>query len=456
MHPGLVRSLVTPTILTVRREPVPKLRGEIAAHQWLSPDHVLSDQLARVGGLVQHHRRQNSVYRTLLDQAGWGGTAPESMADLDSLPVIGKSEIAMMTAELSLPRVSLGRYTARLSGGSTGQPTVVYAPPLSNAASLAAREVCQGWYGIQPGDRQIRLWGRRLDSARWRSGVKDFLLNRIRLDSLALEYDRIEETVGRIRRFGSDYIYGYASMIDLLVRRVADRDGAHPFQGLKATISTSETLLPGQRARLERVLGCPVVNEYGCSEVDIIAFECPAGGYHVIAANVLVEVKRFGNEPEGYGQVVVTDLRNTMTPVIRYQLGDLARMRSTACSCGRGWPCLDGILGRSQGQYIKTPAGRVVHSQFLVYVLEELVLNGMPLGRFKIVQKEDYGLVIRVSPRGSEPLDAATIAKAVKDACLPTLGKECAVSVVTVDEMEFEAERANKFHHFESRIDDSC
>lgn len=456
MHPMLARNVLNPVVFGFRREPVQRLRREIEAHQWLDAEVVVRQQITRVDQLVRSHERVNGAYARLLKEAGWSGEPLRSMDDLARLPVLGKQELADLAEAITLPRVALGRYTTRMTGGSTGEPAVVYAPPLTSASSLAARMVCQGWYHINPGDRQIRLWGRRLDSGRVRSALKDTVLNRIRLDSLALERGRLADTLDRIRHFGVEYLYGYASMIDLLATRIVESGISDPFPTAKAAISTSETLLPGQQARLQEILGCPVVNEYGCSEVDIITFQCPAGRQHVVASNVLVEVERFGDEPEGYGQILVTDLHNTLMPVIRYRLGDLARLEQGRCDCGRGWPCLVELLGRSQGQYVRTPDGRLVHSQFLVYVIEDLVHRGMAIGRFTIIQERDFSLTFKVAPRGDSMLRDGVIEDAIKKACAPTLGPGFQYRIIFATDDEFELERINKFRHFESRIEEPC
>jgi phenylacetate-CoA ligase len=453
VHPLLARRVLNPLIFGLRREPVSRLRRQIEAHQWRDCETVRQEQLAAVEAVVRTHGVGNAAYAQMLAGVGWDGDAIRVASDLESLPVMGKPELARVATEVPRSPVGVGRYTTRLTGGSTGAPAVVYAPPAASAASLAARAVCQGWYGVRSGDRQLRLWGRRLDTARWQASVKDLLLNRIRVDSFALEPDCIADTLARAEKFGCEYLYGYASLIDLLGRRIDDLGLIGVLPGLKAAISTSETMLPGQKARLARTLGCPVVNEYGCSEVDIIAFECPRGGQHIVAANVLVEVVRFGGEPEGFGQVVVTDLRNTLMPVIRYRLGDLARLSDDQCECGRGWPLMAELLGRDQGQYVRTADGRLLHSQFLVYVLEELVATGMPIGRFKIVQQADGSLIFRVAPRPGATIASAEIEASLRKACEPSLGDGCEYRVVLTSEGEFESERQNKFRHFESMID---
>ena len=56
---------------------------------------------------------------------------------------------------------------------------------------------------------------------------------------------------------------------------------------LKAIICTAEILFPFQKDYIHKVFKCPVVMEYGCSEVDIIAFQCMYEKYHICSENVL-------------------------------------------------------------------------------------------------------------------------------------------------------------------------
>jgi len=329
---------------------------------------------------------------------------------------------------------------------------VVYVDNDTSARSLAARMLCQSWFGILPGDRQARFWGRPLASGRYREKLKDLALNRLRFDSLALESGRISNTLSRMRRFGIEYLYGYASLIRLFANRANYDDAADIFGGLKAVISTSETLSEGQQKDLRDRFRCPVVNEYGCSEVDVISFQCPEGGNHVVAGNLLVEIVRFGGEPEGFGTVLVTDLNNSLMPVIRYKVGDLAPLETSMCSCGRGWECMGRVLGRAQGQYVVVPGKGLLHSQFVVYMVEDMVAAGIPLGRFRIIQEEDLGLTVQVHPEKGATLDTEAILARLKAESADVLGPDFTWMLEIVHPGDIKTTPAGKFSHFESRV----
>jgi phenylacetate-CoA ligase len=95
--------------------------------------------------------------------------------------------------------------------------------------------------------------------------------------------------------------------------------------------------------------GVPVVDTYSAEEVGYIALQCPAHEhYHVQAESVLVEIldeRGAPCTPGQIGRVVITDLHNFATPLVRYDIGDYAEV-GEPCPCGRTLPVLRRILGR--------------------------------------------------------------------------------------------------------------
>jgi phenylacetate-CoA ligase len=95
---------------------------------------------------------------------------------------------------------------------------------------------------------------------------------------------------------------------------------------------------------------------YSSEEFGYVAIECGNGGlYHVMAEALLVEVVdeqgRQCREGE-VGRILVTDLQNHATPMIRYEIGDHAEVGGP-CPCGRGLPTLRRILGRTRNMVVR-------------------------------------------------------------------------------------------------------
>jgi phenylacetate-CoA ligase len=108
------------------------------------------------------------------------------------------------------------------------------------------------------------------------------------------------------------------------------------------------------RDRIERSWGARVIDHHGLTEVGPVSFECwEAPGYlHVNESEFIAEVlDPVTSRPVAdgeHGELVVTNLGRTASPVIRYRTGDIVVRRLTPCPCGRTWARLEGgILGRA-------------------------------------------------------------------------------------------------------------
>ena len=115
--------------------------------------------------------------------------------------------------------------------------------------------------------------------------------------------------------------------------------------------STYELLLPTTKKKIEQFLDCEIFNQYGCSEVGPISFNCKLNKNHIFTESVYVEVipdkLSFGRED--IGRVVVTDLRNKVMPFVRYYTGDLAKVSDNKnCSCGFTTPIMGNVVGREK------------------------------------------------------------------------------------------------------------
>jgi phenylacetate-CoA ligase len=120
--------------------------------------------------------------------------------------------------------------------------------------------------------------------------------------------------------------------------------------------------VPAVRARLERLWpGAVVFDHHGMTEVGPVTFQCPdhPGRLHVIESMFLPEIVdpiTTRPVPDGAtGELILTTLTRTASPLLRYRTGDLVRPLRTgpACSCGRADLSLEGgILGRTDDMLI--------------------------------------------------------------------------------------------------------
>jgi phenylacetate-CoA ligase len=112
--------------------------------------------------------------------------------------------------------------------------------------------------------------------------------------------------------------------------------------------------IPATRARIEEAWGARVIDHHGLTEVGPVSFECweQPGGLHLNESEFLCEVvDAESGRPVGEGEpgeLVVTNLGRTASPVLRYRTGDVVIRNSEPCACGRTWARLQGgILSRA-------------------------------------------------------------------------------------------------------------
>ena len=108
------------------------------------------------------------------------------------------------------------------------------------------------------------------------------------------------------------------------------------------------------RQRIERGWGARVIDHHGLTEVGPISYECweSPGALHVNEAEYICEILEPGSDrpvAEGErGELIVTNLGRTASPLIRYRTGDLVVGRSGVCACGSSFTQLEGgILARA-------------------------------------------------------------------------------------------------------------
>ena len=188
-------------------------------------------------------------------------------------------------------------------------------------------------------------------------------------------------------------------------------------------------LYENQRREIEKAFGCNVYNFYGSREINNLAAECPAGeGLHIMASGRIIEITDNSGRPLPAGEVgniVVTDLTNFSFPFIRYMTGDMAAMSSRSCSCGRSYPLLEKLVGRSSD--IIRVNNKSIHGEYFTHLF-----YGMPrVKQFQVVQEDANVLVVRIVSREGR-FDTADLLSSIKK----QTGENVSVTFEFVDEIK--------------------
>jgi phenylacetate-CoA ligase len=345
----------------------------VAADAWrtlraarLAPDALgalARKRLARMLGAAS----ATGFYRRRFDAAGVGGddlmleASPEQV--LQALAPAGKAELREAGGEILLGGKVRPEWRSSSSSGSTGEPFRVYYDPrawatLKILVKLRARRAC----GTQPTDRVALLDAVPPSTAQPSPAAR---VARISILQPAAT------VAAELAAFGPDTVYGLPSALleaaeELAARGVRLR--------VRRVFTSGELLRPAARQAIADAFGARVFDVYGSSETKEIAWECLAGGMHVNADVVRLEVLDDASRPvaDGIeGNLVATLLVNRAMPLLRYRIGDRGSLLTERCECGHPFPLLGVVTGR-RADMLVLAGGRRVSPYALTRAMEQV------------------------------------------------------------------------------------
>ena len=419
------------------------LRRSLEDSQWWSPAQLQDLQIRRLQDFLAHCQRQVPYYRRIL--AELDPASVTGVADLGRLPLLDKPLIRENIEALKADNAgTLSRFN---TGGSSGQPLIFFLSRDRISHDVAAKWRATRWWDVDIGDPEIVLWGSPIElGSQDRLRVwRDRLLRTRLLPAFEMSAERLDEFLAVIRQTRPRMLFGYPSAFSHLARHARERGLAMDDLGIRVAFVTSEKLYDEQRASIESTFGCRVANGYGGRDAGFIAHQCPAGGMHISAEDIIVEIVDPTGRPLAPGQageIVVTHMATGEFPFIRYRTGDIGVLGGGTCPCGRGLPLLAEIQGRST-DFVVAADGTVMHGLALIYVLRDLPgIDG-----FKIIQERPDLTRVLIRPE-AKPITA--LADRVVAGFRERLGETVTVQVEWVEEIP--AEASGKFRYVVSHV----
>ena len=211
--------------------------------------------------------------------------------------------------------------------------------------------------------------------------------NRYRFTIFNLSDAVLEKVLIKFKNKKFDYINGYTSSV-VLFAKFLQKKGivlTTVCPTLKCCIVTSEMLFDDDKIMLEKQFGVPVINEYGASELDLIAFQNPSGEWQVNSETLFVEVLDEENNvlPSGKeGRIVITSLYNKAHPFIRYDIGDVGILDEKSTSKKR---ILKKLIGRTNDIAV-LPSGKKSPGLTFYYVTKSIIEDDGNVKEFVIKQ----------------------------------------------------------------------
>ena len=396
-----VQGIVWPAISDQSGSILLTLLFQLEQSQWWPPERLRAAQFGQASILLRHAFECVPFYGKRLGAADYSPDTPLDEESWLKLPLLKRENIQLAGKELwsrALPK-SHGKTKKIVTSGSTGKPVELLASGLTStfwnlftvrdffwrrcdlSGKLAAIRYDRTGSAPYPNGAALPNWGAGFASA-ISTGPSNFL--------------SIETPVAQqaewLARQDADYLITHPSNLEALVRHCAESN--IELKRLREVETLSELLPPHLRALCRKHWNVPLVDMYTTQEAGYLALQCPEHPhYHIQSENVILEILDQSGRPCAAGEtgrVVVTDLHNFATPLIRYDIGDYAQADGP-CDCGRGLPVITKILGR-QRNMIMLPDG-TSHWPITGY---EKFHEIAPIKQFQFVQKTRQDIEVKL------------------------------------------------------------
>lgn len=445
LYTRLVSGLVFPLHERIKHHDTVAVRRELEDTQWWPRERLEALQLQRLRALLADVAVHVPHYGRVFKDCSFDPQAITTLRDLQRLPFLTKADIR--AAPDAFRHAKAGPLARFNTGGSSGEPLIFYIGKERVSHDVAAKWRATRWWGVDIGDVETVVWGSPIELGAqdrlraWR----DRLLRTRLLPAFEMSEAKLDGFVAAIRAQRPRMLFGYPSALSHIARHAERRGVVMSDLGVRVAFVTSERLYDEQRAAIERVFACPVANGYGGRDAGFIAHQCPEGGMHLTAEDIIVEIVAPDGRvlPAGEsGEIVVTHLATREFPFIRYRTGDMAVLSPATCSCGRGLPMLAEIQGRST-DFVVAQDGTVMHGLALVYVLRDLpAVQG-----FRIVQESLALTRVQVVPGPGYGEHTASV---IRQGLCARLGAGVTIEVEPVDQIP--AERSGKYRFVQSKV----
>ncbi|MGO1750919.1 MAG: phenylacetate--CoA ligase family protein [Psychroflexus sp.] len=350
------------------------------------------DEISQKNFIFNHHLKNNSFYKNLI------GNRP--IEDWQSIPILTKDMLQVPLKERIADQFKFSQLYISKTSGSSGFPFIYGKDKYSHAMTWAHILSLYKSVGIDYSKSyQARFYAIPKEFIAYRKELlKDFFSKRKRFIIFNLSDNKLDEFITLFKKNKFDYVYGYTSSIVLFAKHL-NKKGLFLKDicpTLKLCLTTSEMLYDFDRKLLEEQFKIPVFNEYGSSELGLIAFENDLGQFIVNDKTLYVEiVDEFDNivEDGTVGRIIVTSLFNKAHPFVRYEVGDLGAIEYDE---NGGCRVLKTLIGRSN-EFAILPSNKRVPAFTFCYVAKSIAEESTNVKELKVVQETKSKFTIEYS-----------------------------------------------------------
>jgi len=323
--------------------------------EWMSRDELTAWQ----GEALQRSVAQAAKspwYAAKFKEVGLDPGDIKTASDISRLPFTTKDDLRLSYPDKMLsvdPEQVIRLHT---SSGTTGTPTAIFhtRQDIENWAELMAR--CLAATGASSRDIFQNMTGYGM----FTGGLGlHYGAERLGMWVLPVGAGNTARQIKLIRDFHVTCIHATPSYAMHVAERMLEEGDDPKSLNLKRAFLGAEPYSEELRLKLQDIYGFKAYNSYGLSEMNGpgVAFECVhQNGMHIWEDSYIAEIV----DPDTLqpvkdgevGELVMTTLRRTAMPLIRYRVRDLTRFLEGECDCGRVHRRMARMVGRSDDMLI--------------------------------------------------------------------------------------------------------
>jgi phenylacetate-CoA ligase len=344
--------------------------GAAEARSSMSRDELLAFRDAQIESFVRDAALTVPYYQRSLRALGMEPADIKSLQDLSHLPLLTKSMVQAEPEAFISAAVPRSERICAHTSGTTG------AGLMFSTTAAALREQYATWW------RHLRRHGLPLDTGWayfggrsvvpidqekppfWRTNIAG---RQILFSAYHASPSNLTSYLEELRGRKPSWLHGYPSQLALVAAHASETGfelGYHP----RWITTSSETLQPSQARAIEAAFGVRPIENYGLAEAAASISQCPQGRLHVDEDFAGVEFLPISDD--GLCKIVGTNFSNPATPLLRYDIGDHARLSTTVCDCGLPGRIVGSIDGRQEA-YVELANG--VRVGRLDHIFKDLV-----------------------------------------------------------------------------------
>jgi len=392
----------------------------------LPADQLESRQVTALKNLLIHAKQNVPFYTNLFNQLNFDPKSISSIDDISLLPPLQRVHLQNQLKQLTSIDIDNRKAILNQTGGSTGNPVKLYQDQDYRLRGKAAEMVFNSIAGWSIGCRTAILWGSNKDlkpSTTLKGKVHKYFTNYRHYNAYNMSDESMMAYYTDMQKFKPDVLIGYAELLNIYASFVLSNNLSPQFPS-KSIISSAGTLFTDMREQIQKAFPVSVFDRYGSREVSTIACECPLHhGLHVNTLDQIVQLEPIEQGSDIY-RILVTNLRNYATPLIRYDIGDTSTGWLKDCFCKYSMPVLRNISGRIS-TLIKTPRGEYIYGGF-----RQLVGLFSGIVGYQFIQETLHSYILNIVT--SNEFDNEDLPR-IRQNILDIVGGECSVYVRIVD-----------------------